>query len=528
MYIGKDMTIYSRMMYIILLCIGILFSVLLGVILYDRESQEIKLEFQKDVDDKVSFLEREIFLDIEILYSIKGLYDSSEEVTSQEFKKIAKSILARHKDIQALEWIPKVEVTQRSVYEKKRLSEFPDFEIIERSASGHMIRAKQRDVYYPVYFVEPYIGNETALGFDLSSSPTRHKTLLKAIDNGELLATRSITLVQESSNQKGFLLFIPIYDGIPSTVQKRRLKIKGFVLGVFRIGDMLSSAIKKSSAKGIYLSLVDITDDLNDILYTNHPKNGDYSKSNPFLYEKSLSFFAGRQWSFNALPTSGYISEHRTVLPYVSSLIGTVFVLLGGIYTFIIIRRKELIEETVKERTKELNEANNKLELLSRTDSLTELANRRYFNDYLDLEWNRAIREKIPISLLMIDIDYFKFFNDNYGHIQGDRCLKEVAKELKDSLNRSIDFVARYGGEEFVLVLPNTLNAEIVAQRCQKNIESLEIPHEYSKVSKYVTVSIGLTTMIPSLELSKTQLIMQADKALYQAKEKGRNQICIL
>ncbi len=198
-------------------------------------------------------------------------------------------------------------------------------------------------------------------------------------------------------------------------------------------------------------------------------------------------------------------------------------------------RQRQQLEEKTRELDakilelevlhKELEEKNVKLEVLSSLDGLTGLFNRRYFDDNLLKEWKQAIRTGSPLSLLIIDIDHFKNYNDHYGHLEGDDCLRKVAQSLYEALLRPVDIVARYGGEEFTAILPNTdLDGAIaVARRMMKNVAELNIPHPASPVADRVTVSIGATTMVPSLGERATALLDYADKALYEAKEFGRN-----
>lgn len=162
-------------------------------------------------------------------------------------------------------------------------------------------------------------------------------------------------------------------------------------------------------------------------------------------------------------------------------------------------------------------------------DGLTGLANRRHFDRVLYQEWNRLRREGSPLSLLLLDIDYFKQYNDSYGHLAGDFCLQEVAQVLQNIVQRSSDLVARYGGEEFAVILPNTQTSEAVevAERIREQVEALQIPHRESEVSNYVTMSIGVATLIPIEHLTPQIVIHTADQALYQAKQNGRNSICI-
>lgn len=193
----------------------------------------------------------------------------------------------------------------------------------------------------------------------------------------------------------------------------------------------------------------------------------------------------------------------------------------------IIEQQKTLLEIKIKELS-ELKAANFNLENLSYTDGLTGISNRRNFDSYIEMSWNNCLNSSKPLSLIMMDIDYFKLYNDNYGHIKGDDCLKTVAKELSKSAKRTLDLSARYGGEEFVIILPETHKegAEIIAEEIRKNIINLDIPHESSPISKNVTLSIGVTTMVPNNQHTISEFINDADKALYEAKSLGRNRTC--
>ena len=186
-------------------------------------------------------------------------------------------------------------------------------------------------------------------------------------------------------------------------------------------------------------------------------------------------------------------------------------------------RVRHLIEQSYLRQ--KLEAANQELQRLVSIDGLTQMANRRCLDEYLDQECKRASREQIPISLVLCDIDFFKNYNDNYGHQEGDHCLQEVAQAISKSTNRPADLVARYGGEEFVIVLPNTdaQGSINVAIRATEVMRSLKLPHSYSKVAPYVTISCGVATLLPSQEFEPTDLLKAADQALYKAKAEGRN-----
>lgn len=166
-----------------------------------------------------------------------------------------------------------------------------------------------------------------------------------------------------------------------------------------------------------------------------------------------------------------------------------------------------------------------RLSSLSMTDGLTQIANRRYFNEFYNAEWRRACREEGSIGLIMMDIDYFKAFNDHYGHLQGDDCLTLVAQQLKSAVQRPRDFVARFGGEEFIVLLPSIQpeGVVVVAERLKQALDSLMIPHAYSSAGEFVSLSMGLAWCEPDSDFRPEQLIAAADEALYSAKDAGRN-----
>ena len=178
---------------------------------------------------------------------------------------------------------------------------------------------------------------------------------------------------------------------------------------------------------------------------------------------------------------------------------------------------------------RKLQSANKQLERLAILDGLTGVANRRYFDRILQNEWQRLSREQKYLSLILCDIDYFKFYNDTYGHPAGDRCLKDVAKILQKSIKRPADLVARYGGEEFAIILPdtNTQGALFVANKVRQHLASLKLIHEKSKADRYVTLSIGIATQLLPCNESLQDLVKQTDNLLYKAKEQGRNCIAI-
>jgi diguanylate cyclase (GGDEF)-like protein len=183
------------------------------------------------------------------------------------------------------------------------------------------------------------------------------------------------------------------------------------------------------------------------------------------------------------------------------------------------------LTQKVQEQAIALQLANQELHRLANLDGLTEVANRRRFDDYLDQEWQRLKREQNALALILCDIDYFKDYNDYYGHQAGDACLKRVAQALHKCIKRPADLVARYGGEEFAIILPNTSSegAVYIAQLIQTTIKHLSIPHHHSQVSSCITLSLGISSQVPNSDHDAHALVSKTDKALYSAKGNGRN-----
>lgn len=203
---------------------------------------------------------------------------------------------------------------------------------------------------------------------------------------------------------------------------------------------------------------------------------------------------------------------------------------MAELQEMVVLRTREL-EDTNRKLCEEVTrriDAEKELVVMSRTDSLTGLYNRRVFDEYLQCEWLAAFNTGEPLSLILIDIDNFKAYNDQYGHVAGDECLRRVADGIASAMRRERDLLARYGGEEFVLILPNTnpAGALRVAGRVISHVQGLEIPHEKSPVGPHVTVSVGCATITSADCENSAYLIRKADESLYRAKGRGRNTIC--
>ncbi|OZA42836.1 MAG: sensor domain-containing diguanylate cyclase [Hydrogenophilales bacterium 17-61-76] len=221
---------------------------------------------------------------------------------------------------------------------------------------------------------------------------------------------------------------------------------------------------------------------------------------------------------YRALTKDGSYIWIRDVVHVIRNSAGEVDALVGFMFD---INERKKTEQKLLDLQKEL-------EALSFKDGLTGVANRRMFDSILEIEWTQARRNNQPLSLIMLDIDYFKQYNDHYGHMQGDHCLKRMGQILTSAATRSRDFVARFGGEEFVLVLPETDEASAVkvAERCRNVLFKEQIPHANSPTNQILSVSIGVGTIVPTHGDEPIAFIDKVDKRLYLAKQNGRN--CIV
>ncbi|PJI51190.1 MAG: diguanylate cyclase response regulator [Pseudomonas sp.] len=197
--------------------------------------------------------------------------------------------------------------------------------------------------------------------------------------------------------------------------------------------------------------------------------------------------------------------------------------------SYLALLQRDEAYRALRESQQQLLETNLVLQRLMNSDGLTGLSNRRHFDEYLEMEWRRGVREQTQLSILLVDVDHFKAYNDTFGHVQGDEALRQVAGALRANASRPSDLPARYGGEEFVMVLPNTSpgGARLLAEKLRRSVQDLNIAHELPVPGAPLTVSVGVATLIPQNGQVCRQLIELADQALYNAKHGGRNQVAI-
>ncbi len=348
------------------LCILLFLMVFLYVFVSHKEQQRIENEFKLKAELIASQINEEWAAHLDALYSEVGFFSAYSQVDRDKFRVFARFWLARHRGIQALEWIPRVLHAERSRYEEAaRRDGRPDFRITERTEQGLLVERTPQPEYFPVYYVDPYEGNEIALGFDLSSDKNRMSALNQALVTGKPVGTSRITLVQEKAGQYGFLVFMPVYDRKTSNLGERELRdaIRGFALGVFRIGDAMRVVVGEAETQGIQIQLTDLTADQGEqLLYDSMPttparddsKTASRSVTTVAPWLATSLEIAERHWRLSFSPTADYLAEHRSLQAWSVLAGGLIFAAGACAFLLVVTGRAARIEVLVSERTNAL------------------------------------------------------------------------------------------------------------------------------------------------------------------------------
>ena len=347
-----------------------------------QEHRGQKLQFDRRVETLSQAVKHALDQHVDVLHSIERLYASSDHVTRHEFATFVQTSFERTPGIQALEWIPYVPHERRAEFEALAQSDgVEEFTITERREQGEMMRADRRDSYFPVYYVEPLRGNRSAMGFDLASDPRRLKALQRSRDTGQPVATARVTLVQETSQQFGTLVFVPVYnsDSPPKTVPKRRRTLRGFALGVYRIGDLLTGALDglDSASEGLELRLADSSDSPVDELLASSgvapsitEELMDASCHDLELSSARTYSIGGRSWTLRIEPTPQYLAKNRNWSAWAYLAVVLFATGIFGTFLLVVTGRTFQIEQVVAERTHALDRTNQ--ELLQKNEALDE------------------------------------------------------------------------------------------------------------------------------------------------------------
>lgn len=511
---------YSRNVLVLLAVFGILITTLVAGWLYRLESRSLDQRFYENVEERARFLGRELDAGVEAVYTLGEVIRFIDSLPAVVYEDVAGATLRRNPGLLALEWLPRIESAQRGSFEDGQQRYLKGYKILDLDENSKKSPAQNRDVYFPVAFVAPRKENLEVLGVDFYSNPERARLLERAWNTGELTVSPPLRLIQMSDAQRGMLMVLPVYFGRPVNSRERRLALNGFVIAAIDMSVLANTVIDSKADAADYMHIQDIT--VADAPVTLYEQG---EAKDTFVQSVALADLGGRTLQITMAPNAKLRRLETIFLPFVVAVAGGLMVLLVCGYLYLLQRRGEVISEQVLERTQALREANFRLETLSVTDPLTGLSNRRAFDDYLEQEWQRGLREKTPISILLVDVDHFKKINDQYGHPAGDACLRELANRLRMHFKRPADRIVRFGGEEFAVVMPNTeSNALAQAERFRSAMESEKIKVSSEEIIP-VTISAGLATVIPTAEMNPRDIVKLADEALYQAKRSGRNRI---
>ena len=350
---------------LLVLAIGIVLSFLAAMEVQDWEDERIRLAFEQDAHDRFTALQMGLQYYTGEIQAIGSLYKASRKVDLDEFRAFVHGILLNSAGIQALEWVPRIKSDKREAYLEAMRRDFPAFQITERTTQGKMVPATARHMYYPVTFVEPYTGNEAALGFDLGSSLARLEALHQARDGGELVASGRLTLVQETGEQAGVLFFLPVYrNKMPTnTLEQRRENLLGFILGAFRVADLVQTSLDYVNKPHVNLHVYDESGlhAERQLLYSQASTESRLTGRNG-LSEKRLKLrmnltVGGRQWSIHATAKPDHYTSATSWHWLVILLVGLLFSVLLTAYLFNNLDRTTKIKHQVRQRTRELGES---------------------------------------------------------------------------------------------------------------------------------------------------------------------------
>lgn len=349
---------FRNILFAVIVVIGVALSILISALSYHVDEKIMRAQFAEAAGNHYSAMKRELDSNLDVLESLQALYYASgKNVNRIEFRDFSNHILKQHASIQALEWIPRVQDSRREAYERAAQGEgFPDFQITERIAQGKMKRAEKRKEYFPVYFVEPYKGNEMAFGFDLASNPIRLEALEAAGKTGKMLATARITLVQEKQNQFGFIVFAPIYSktALLNSDRARAGALEGFALGVFRINDIVEKATSYLKSEGVDFFIYDgSAPEKERFLYTHEShthKTSLLNKEQPEtgLRDTKTLDVAGRKWQIIYSATPDFIAARRSSRSWELLLAGLMLTSLIAGFLLSSVRHTEQAEKSAK------------------------------------------------------------------------------------------------------------------------------------------------------------------------------------
>jgi diguanylate cyclase (GGDEF)-like protein len=535
--VGNMKTVSRPRRWLILLLVFILGSLLSAAVTFyaDQGLKALQLnELSSSVKRWKTIWEFSTDKEITAFNSLAGFFSAAPEISDTQFYAFTKTTLTYFPALKQVFWIPEVAAPQRGMIDMTLRRGKPMAFVKDFAGPAGFFPSAARDNYYPMLYID---GDKKSVdayrGWDLGG----FSGFSGLFQSPQLAEPNEVAM-----------RFLPALEDIAAKSKRPRFQM--LLLTRQQKSTFIMPTMPPIASTGFFGVLVDFSKifsyfgDIPDIdkvqvqitAMNDLGKKIDIFKVTPskgrllpqFEILDDFNNQGAQNWKISIIPTDEFFAARSNINVYWFFPVGMILTIIMLAYIYSVQRQAVLVERIVIERTNELQQANLELDRLSNTDYLTGLFNRRYFEEALDREWKRSIRENTPLTLVMLDIDYFKQYNDHYGHIEGDYCLQQVARMITESAKRPADVVARYGGEEFVILLPNTdEKALLVAERSRDLVESLCLPHSESKVSQFVTISVGVATLRPAAHLSSRALTKAADQALYKAKADGRNRVSV-
>lgn len=490
--------------------------------------------FHNTANKLVDEISTDITDSLKAIYHLASFYHGSEHVTREEFNQYVGGFIKHYPELHAMEWAPRIPHRQRHEHEQQQSAFQQDYTITENSKINSVTPATERAYYFPITYIYPLTGNESALGYDLASNPVRKAMLEYSVFSNSMTVSSRIRLVQEKDASYAVLFALPVMTGGKVSLSLDSPHLQGMVVGVLRLDPIIDKIIEYMDFKQMDIIISEHTEGYDQARLIQHRISN--LPTHSYVHSRVIKV-ANRDWlvAIKADPILFGAYTVEDLLVVLSVAVGFTALLAAYIHLLLCNQRQAeqdsqyLLSEIDMRQQYEnkLVVSNSKLETLSREDPVMNIANRRAFNEYLVKEWKRAQRSGFPLSVIIADLDNFKAFNDRYGHVVGDHCLLKVATAFKNIANRPSDMAARYGGEEIAVILPETLDegAVTVAERIRQAVVDLSIPHEDSGTRSVVTISLGVTTVMNVADYTLDEIINSADAALYMAKQQGKNQV---
>lgn len=467
---------------------GLAIAVIAAWLARDHSMRQASEGFQREVSARSAAFDASIARHVQMVRSLAAFVATRDQLQATDFRAFVDSMRGGIPGMQAMQWMPVVSAAQRQPFEQAAQSDYANYRLTEQVSLWELVQAHEREQYVAVRLVEPLAGNEPVVGFDALSDPLLADALARAAASGDVVATERLVLVQDDDGVRYGVMLV-------SAVPGRDGSVRGYVAGVFRIGDLLQAALAGLPPVGLHFSVTDASGpgaeralhvfsdrltDVGDLLETPFDPQ-EQSSADTLLATHDLRV-GDRLWRVYYEAGPGYFAPLPPVPAWAAALVVLLVTAMVTALLLLMQKRAQLLARS------------------SLADGLTGLANRAFCDRMLAAEWDRAIRFGKPLSVVVVDIDHFADYNAQFGPLAGDDCLRRVGHALAEVPARSSDFVCRYSGDRFVVILPETphAGAHALAGRAARAVLALGMAHPGRTPEPVVSVSVVAATAQPA------------------------------